>query len=145
MDAGQTILVVEDDELVRTFLGRALTRGSWTVDACADGAAALAAVRARTYAVMLLDGLLPDMHGVDLAGRVIDHENGRRSGICFVTGTLRQGISMRSGITALPKPLRLQELTAAVDGLLQWREADEEPLDARRAALQHVGSGLLVA
>ncbi len=108
------ILVVEDDDLVRSFLCRALAGLSSNVDACATGKEALRAVGQHRFGAILLDGLLPDIHGIELAKQFISHGNASRSGICFVSGSLRHPFAIRDGVSALPKPLRLRELLDAV-------------------------------
>lgn len=138
------ILVVEDDDLVRAFLCRAIA-GLGSVDDCADGADALAAVSRRRYSVVLLDGLLPDVHGVDLGRRIVGHVNGSDTGICFVSGTLRRPTAMSNGVSALPKPLRLADLTAAITTLLAWHQGSAgHARAARLAMLDRVGAELLV-
>jgi DNA-binding response OmpR family regulator len=138
------ILVVEDDDLVRSFLSRALVEVAGNVDACATWAEAMRLVGRRRYGVILLDGLLPDIHGVELGKQVIAHANGVRSGICFVSGSLRRPTAMHSGVSALPKPLRLRELTDAVTELLSWhRGADGRPAQ-RLAMLDLLAADLLV-
>lgn len=144
MDASP-ILVVEDDELVRSFLCRALTGVAGDVDACATGRDALRAVGRRRFGAILLDGLLPDIHGIELAKKVIDHPNGSRSGICFVSGSLRHSFAMREGVSALPKPLRLRELLDAVGVLLTWSRAESAAPGVRQAALTVLGADLLVS
>jgi DNA-binding response OmpR family regulator len=138
------ILVVEDDDLVRSFLCRAVTGLAGDVDGCASGAEAMAAVAGHRYCVILLDGLLPDTHGIDLARRVISHVNGATSGICFVSGSLRRPTAMRSGVSALPKPLRLHELTNAVTQLMDWHRSADGSASPRLAMLDLLGADLLV-
>ncbi len=145
MDASP-ILVVEDDDLVRSFLCRALADVAGDVDACATGEDALRAIGRRRFGAILLDGLLPDIHGIELAKKVIDHPNGSRSGICFVSGSLRHPFAMREGVSALPKPLRLRELLDAVGLLLTWSQAKRSASPAARvAALNVLGADLLVS
>ncbi|MFN2568168.1 MAG: response regulator, partial [Candidatus Dormibacteria bacterium] len=63
------VLVAEDDELTRTFLRHALhTAGLTTVDAT-NGEQAVALADDALLAAVIIDGLLPDMHGWDLAGK----------------------------------------------------------------------------
>jgi DNA-binding response OmpR family regulator len=138
------ILVVEDDDLVRSFLSRALAGLSGEVDACATGAEALRLVGRRRYGVILLDGLLPDMHGIELARKLVGQRSAARSGICFVSGSLRQPQLMRHGISALPKPLRLHELVDGVRLLLTWHDNVEGSLAQRLAALDQLSAELLV-
>jgi DNA-binding response OmpR family regulator len=139
-----SILVVEDDDLVRSFLCRALATVSGDIDARASGAEALRAVSQRCYSVILLDGLLPDMHGIELAKQLIGRPNAERSGICFVSGTLRLSAPMRAGVSALPKPLRVRELTDAVEILITWHRGSTAPAAVRLAAVDALSTDLLV-
>ena len=138
------ILVVEDDELVRSFLCRALTDVAGDVHACATGAEALRAVERRQFGAILLDGLLPDIHGLELAKKMVGHRNGVGSGMCFVSGSLRHPLAMRDGVSALPKPLRLRDLLDAVGVLLIWSRGTAAPAAARLAALDILAAELLV-
>lgn len=145
MQLSQPLLIVEDDELVRSFLARALTGLAGEVTAVATGAEATRAVERHRFGAILLDGLLPDTHGVDLGRRLVALPNGARSGICFVSGSLRRPLPLRSGVSALPKPLRLRELTAAVDELLRWGRTSGAVLADRLAALDRLAADLLVS
>ena len=145
MESALPILVVEDDELVRSFLTRALLGVSERVDACGTGAEATEAVTRTGYAAVLLDGLLPDVHGVELARRLIRLPQATRTGICFVSGSLRRAAPLRDGISALPKPLRLRELTEAVNQLFLWHAGPGAPIGDRIAALDALAADLLVA
>lgn len=63
-----TVLVVDDHPSFRRFARRLLeTAGFAVVDEASDGASALAAVRALRPEVVLLDVLLPDTTGFELA------------------------------------------------------------------------------
>ncbi len=143
MDASP-ILVVEDDDLVRSFLCRALTGVAGDVDACATGAEALRAVDRVRFGAILLDGLLPDIHGLDLAKKLVAHTNARDTGICFISGSLRHPLAMRDGVSALPKPLRLRELLDAVGLLLAWSHGNGAPPPARLEVLNALAADLLV-
>ncbi len=138
------ILIVEDDELVRSFLSRALSGLGGEIDAYATGKDALGAVARRRYGAILLDGLLPDVHGLELAKQLVRHRNAAGSGICFVSGSLRHPRAMRDGVSALSKPLRLRELLDAVGLLIAWSAGGGAPLEARLAALDLLGADLLV-
>ena len=117
------------------------------MSACADGRSALAAAQAQTFGLVLLDGLLPDIHGIELAKQLVVAPYGRTTAICFVSGMLRQPEAMRSGISALPKPLRVRELVAAATELLEWHlhAAESEAPGSRLAVLQTLAASLLVS
>jgi len=59
------ILVVEDDEAIRTLLVAALRREPFDVHSAANGAEALGLTRATEYAVILLDLMMPALNGVE--------------------------------------------------------------------------------
>jgi two-component system OmpR family response regulator len=59
------ILVVEDDDAIRTLLMAALRREPFEVHAACNGAEALNLTRASDYAVILLDLMMPALNGVE--------------------------------------------------------------------------------
>lgn len=138
------ILVVEDDDLVQAFLVRALTGVVPRIEACATGAEAVRLAGEREYGAILLDGLLPDTHGIDLARTLLGMPTVARSGVCFVSGSLRLSSQLRAGVSALPKPLRVRDLVATVEELLAWRDGAVEPVAERVAAVNALSADLLV-
>lgn len=60
-----SVLVVEDDDAIRTMLVSALRRGGFGTDAAADGAVALELVAQSEYAVIVLDLMMPRLNGFD--------------------------------------------------------------------------------
>lgn len=64
-------LVVEDQTTLRELLEASLAeRCAFTVESAADGQTALAALARRTFDLVLLDLVLPDMHGFELLSRL---------------------------------------------------------------------------
>ena len=59
------ILIVEDDNAIRTLLMAALRREPLDVHSAADGLAALDLARENDYAVILLDLMLPRVNGYE--------------------------------------------------------------------------------
>jgi DNA-binding response OmpR family regulator len=57
------VLVVEDDDAIRTLLVAALRREPFEVDSANDGAAALQMTRDVEYAVIVLDLMMPRVNG----------------------------------------------------------------------------------
>ncbi len=66
MDQEQGILLVEDDETIRSMLRRFLQGKGYTVSEAADGEQALAVLRERPFDLVLLDTLLPGRSGLDV-------------------------------------------------------------------------------
>jgi two-component system response regulator EvgA len=106
------VLVVDDHPSFRSFARRLLEDAGFTVlDEAADGASALAAVHALQPEAVLLDVLLPDTTGFELARRLSSEAPG-----CIVVLTssrsaadLGDGVARSAARGFIPK----RELTAA--------------------------------
>ncbi|HUR80708.1 MAG TPA: response regulator [Thermoanaerobaculia bacterium] len=59
------VLIVEDDQPIRTLLVAAMRRDPLEIHTAADGLIALELVRANEYAVILLDLMLPRVNGFE--------------------------------------------------------------------------------
>ena len=62
------ILLVDDEEFVRTALRRALRREPYEFEEAEDPAAALRLLEERSFDVILADHLMPGMNGLELLG-----------------------------------------------------------------------------
>jgi len=69
-DTGRKILVADDEPSVREFVTRALTHAGLEVTAVPDGNAALAALAAARFDLLLTDIVMPDLDGIALALKV---------------------------------------------------------------------------
>lgn len=65
-----SVLVVDDDELLREFLVLAIEQLGCTVEGAADGAEALALLREGEFDVLITDWQMPEMDGLDLVRQV---------------------------------------------------------------------------
>ena len=66
---GASILVVDDEEMVRQVLSETLTREGYQVSAAADAFQALELLGRTQFSVILSDNHMPRMHGLDLLAR----------------------------------------------------------------------------
>jgi CheY-like chemotaxis protein len=64
------VLLVEDDETVRTRIRQLIEEQDIQVDDAATGGQALTALREKRYGCMILDLVLPDMNGAELLDRM---------------------------------------------------------------------------
>ncbi|MDB6154065.1 MAG: phoB, partial [Chthoniobacteraceae bacterium] len=64
------ILLVDDSDLSRALLARALAMGGFEVSECHDGPAALAIVESGQPVLMVLDYDMPEMTGAEVCERV---------------------------------------------------------------------------
>ena len=63
------ILLAEDDDVMRTYLTRALERSGYHVSSAATGREALDLVESGTFDLLLTDIVMPEMDGIELAQR----------------------------------------------------------------------------
>ena len=138
------VLVVEDDRAVRSFLARALETGGYEPVLAQTGGEALAALRDGTpVEVALIDGLLPDMHGMLLARTIVEDGLADPLALCFVTGGISESSPPAAGVAVLAKPMRVKELLTMVADLLRWRDAGS-PAQDRLATLARFEQAFLV-
>ncbi len=115
------ILIADDNVDLRAYLTRLLRR-HWTVEAVADGAAALAAATRRRPDLILTDVMMPVMDGFELLRRL--RADSRTSGIPVLMLSARAGEEARvEGLQHgaddyLIKPFSARELVARVTSLL---------------------------
>lgn len=115
------ILVIEDDDQVRTLLIRLLTEGGYVARGASDGAAGLDQALSTNPDLVLVDVELPVMSGVELTREL--RRRGFRAPLLMLTahGTLSDRVS---GLDAgaddyLPKPFEHDELLARIKALLR--------------------------
>ncbi len=118
----EPILLVDDEEDLRTFLNEALTRDGYRVELAADAAQALALMATRHYPVVLTDLNLPGgPTGFDLIEAVKAHDP--RTLCVVITGYA----SMETAIQAVrfgaydfvQKPFKVVEIEAVLDRALE--------------------------
>jgi two-component system cell cycle response regulator CpdR len=110
------ILVAEDDKAVREFIGRALDHAGHEVSSVNDGLAALEALRANCYDLLVSDIMMPRLDGVSLALKV--SKEWPDMGIMLMTGFAheRQRAHNLDALSheVISKPFSLKQITEAV-------------------------------
>jgi CheY-like chemotaxis protein len=110
------VLVVDDDlPLVRVLALHFETEG-YPVRVASNGREALAQVRLRHPAVMVLDAMMPVMSGLEVCRRVREMEGGDDIKIIMLTANAQvEDSAMQAGADAfMNKPFSLQALSAEV-------------------------------
>jgi two-component system, OmpR family, response regulator len=110
------LLVVDDEERICRVLGRALRAAGYEVDCASSGPAALQAVRAHEYDLIVLDLMLPGVPGEEILRRLLADEPSRPVLVLSaVTGIeARVGCLEAGAADFLPKPFALAELRARI-------------------------------
>lgn len=119
---GATVLVVEDEQLVRDLVRRTLRRAGYTVLVAENGEEALAVSRANLGPIDLVvtDVVMPRMNGSELASRLQLERPGMR--VLFVSGYANDVLDVRGGLVPgteyLQKPFTPSVLLDRVRELL---------------------------
>jgi two-component system, cell cycle response regulator CtrA len=117
--ASLKIVVVDDDPMIRTVVGRCVTHFGASVTLCEDAAEGMQAiVQVRPHAV-LLDLIMPAQDGFYLLRRIKAFEDTHNwhTGIVVITGVRDSGLEQeleQSGVTYLPKPFTPRDLFNAI-------------------------------
>lgn len=116
------ILLVEDEDAVRTFSSRALANKGYEVLDAESGEAALAVMDRQTSKhidLMITDVIMPNMDGPTLAQRM--RQNNPALKIIFISGYTEEKLKdhMGDNIWFLPKPFTLKQLAAKVKEALE--------------------------
>lgn len=100
------VLVIDDEELVRSTLQRALERNGASVLSAANGADGLALLRANSdVRLVLLDLAMPETSGAETLRRL--REFAPAVPVYLMTGFLPEGVEVRGANGILTKPLDL--------------------------------------
>jgi two-component system, cell cycle response regulator CpdR len=114
------ILLAEDDDSMRGFLERALSRAGHQVIAFANGQEALDRLMEEPFTLLLTDIVMPRMDGIELARRASEIDPTLK--IMFITGfaavTLNNDSNAPKDVRVLSKPFHLKDLVREVDRLL---------------------------
>lgn len=118
------IAIVDDEELIRTWLSEHLNAAGYSVWCAATGEEATRLVADATPAVVLLDLRLPDVDGIDLIGRL--HQIDRDLPIIMVTayGEIEIAVeAVKAGAHYfLEKPVDLDDLLITIEKALETRQ-----------------------
>jgi len=114
------ILVVDDEELVRWFLDRALTRGGHEVISVSNISEAYEKLGSEKIDLLFLDLRMPGGDGTELIRKVHNPESKPKIVVCsaFIDAELEQEL-LKNGICILKKPFKLDELNRLLDMCLE--------------------------
>lgn len=114
------ILLAEDDDSMREFLAKALTRAGHDVRAVGDGLDALTTLAEERVDLLLADVVMPGLDGIELARRAAKEQPDIK--VMFITGFAAVALKAREetprGARVLSKPFHLRELVSQIDIML---------------------------
>lgn len=115
---GATILIVDDDPVIRAFVAQALTLATFDVATAANGKDALRlVVEGRVQPTVLVTAIdMPGMNGVELAARLLALRPAIRVVMTTADADRAEGARRHPSIVdaVILKPIRIDALVAAV-------------------------------
>ncbi len=132
----QTVLVVEDEASIASFVSLYLKNAGYEVRSAATGAEALQHLQAAEVSLIVLDLMLPDVDGLDLARRLR-----QRWDIPILMLTARdEDVDKIIGLEVgaddyLTKPFNPRELVARIKSILRRAAPERRDVESRR--LEH--------
>jgi two-component system OmpR family response regulator len=126
--SGERLLLVDDEDNLRSMLDAALRHSGFEVHPVANGRAALEAVAELEPDLIVLDVMLPDLDGFAVCQRL--RSEGNRTPVLFLTA--RDGTEDKvRGLTLggddyLVKPFSLDELVARITAILRRTGAERD-------------------
>ena len=137
----ETILLVDDDAMLRETLALSLRGSGFEVLTAADGLTALAEAQARAPNLVILDLMLPELDGLTVCRTLRQTADMPILMLTARTGELDKIVGLESGADDyLTKPFSVGELLARIRALL--RRAGPRPAsDVLRSGDPSTGSG----
>jgi DNA-binding response OmpR family regulator len=145
--SGKTILVVDDETEIRKMLVRLLTRAGHHVVEADGGLLALRLVKERHPDLIVLDAMLPEVHGFEIARRIKGSQRYGSIPIIMVSAVYRgwryaEDLKASCGVDHfIEKPFRIAEVISAVESSLR-REAPAEAPDVTGEAEAALNAGV---
>ena len=137
MSTPQSVLVVEDEQSIASFVSLYLKNAGYAVRAVGTGSGALNAVAAEMPSLIVLDLNLPDMDGIEICRRIR-----KSSDVPILMLTARdEDVDKIIGLEVgaddyLTKPFNPRELVARVKSVLR-RSAPDRRADREEQELHH--------
>lgn len=135
----RTILVVDDEADIRRMLKRLLTDRGFTVLEADRGLNALRMVKQYVPDLIVLDAMLPEVHGFEIARRIKGSERYGHIPIIMISAVYRgwryaEDVKASYGVNAyLEKPFRIAELMKTIESVMS-AEAVGRPEDSSASA-----------
>ncbi len=138
------VLVVDDEPDILNLISYNLKKEGFEIDTAEDGSAALQKVRAGGYALLVLDLMLPSIHGIELC-RIIRNDRSLSDLPILMLTARGEEVDKIVGLEVgaddyMTKPFSPRELSARVKAILRRSTAAAAPKsDAEQKGVLTVG------
>jgi DNA-binding response OmpR family regulator len=116
-DHTHRVLVVDDDDAIRTMVERVLTREKYHVDSARDGHEAIEKLARNDYGTVLLDLMMPRVDGLGVLRWMEESRRDARQWVIVMTANLsgaEQAAAAKPIYTVVPKPFDIRQLVQHV-------------------------------
>lgn len=120
------ILLIEDDDKIRSFIVKGLKEQGFTVDACEDGDTGFSLASTNSYNVILLDIMLPGRDGLSILKNLRERKNSVPVIMLTARSTLNErleGLNLGAD-DYLCKPFFIEELIARIHAVVRRASGD---------------------
>lgn len=141
------ILVVDDNRQNRELLSRLLQRLGHTVEVAAGGREALSLLRDRTFDILLLDVMMPEMDGFEVLSRLKADPALRELPVIMLSALDDVSAAVRciemGADDYLPKPIDTVLLRARIGSCLERKRLRDTEVEYLRQAAQVTGPAMI--
>ena len=139
------LMLVDDDDALRSRLARAMAARGFAVSEAATGAAALASANRESVDFAVVDLRLPDMNGLDVVRSVKTVAPGARVVVLTGYGSIATALeAVRLGASDyLTKPVDADEVTRALTDEPSRESPPQPPPTLARVAWEHINRVLM--
>ena len=126
---GKSLLIVDDDGLIRSFMTTVLAEDGYAVEEAASGSEGLAKLKGGAFDLVITDLRMPDMSGLDLMAKAKEMGTDCRWIVITAYGSIKNAVeAMKIGASDyLTKPFRdPEELRHVVGRVMREVEAERE-------------------
>src|SRR5919109_2290703 len=141
-----SVLVVDDEEIMREVLETLLTAEGYRVDLAKTGEEGLEAYGRRAYDVVLLDVSMPGMGGLRALEEILKVDPEAVIVIITAGATFETAIGAweRGAFSCIRKPFQNEQILSTVAAGIKRRRKDEERQNLRRAMSRSVERGQII-
>jgi DNA-binding response OmpR family regulator len=116
-NSSEKILVVDDDDAIRTMVARILRREEFQVDTACDGFEAIEKLSKDDYGTILLDLMMPRVNGLQVLHFLEQKRNAPRPWVIIMTANLNVAAEAEGAkplFSVLSKPFDIDQLVTQV-------------------------------
>ncbi|MBK9516744.1 MAG: response regulator [Anaeromyxobacter sp.] len=141
----RTVLVVDDEAEIRLLVQRALEKHGFAVEVAVDGAEALAKCEALVPDLVLLDAMLPKVHGFEACRRIKSSPRTRHVPVIMMTAVYRGWRFAQDAREAygaedyIEKPFRFDDVLRRIEAVLE--STASRPTTGAALAAPHIARG----